>query len=212
ELYNNKITKDNITKDGISLSYNYNEENEIYEYSVYGETPTPCYSVEVTNNYNSELDSVTVTVFIHSEQQEDNLCAQVLTPFKKSGAVNGTRQTIFDLVIKNETIINNNIDSTNELKETSVSDGSANGLFKYEGNNVWKYSIEGYVPNGCASAAEDIQVDNESINYTITITTPNNTDIFCTQALEPYKFSGQVNAGASASISFKEVTADSPAY
>ncbi|MCA9381322.1 hypothetical protein KC678_03585 [Candidatus Dojkabacteria bacterium] len=198
------VTNENsITESDITLYYKYNQENEVYEYTLSGEKPTPCHTVSVTDSYDSAQNKVTVSVDIKAGSS-DVICNQVFVPFEETGAVSGNELTTFELVVVNKT-------QSQTLKTLSKEDGSAKALFEYQDHSVWHYSVNGYVPNGCASAQENTIKDGDKIDYTISITTQSSSEVFCTQALEPYFFEGYINATADADISFREIVADSPA-
>lgn len=210
--------EDAQTVSGFVLTQKANQSNGSIEYTVTGEKPTPCHFVKITETKSQDIVDINVEILTPSS---DVICAQVITPFKETGTITGDVETKLRLKI----VTNNNVDDTNNVdtgnkppvnpnevgKTISKTDNGATATFTYKGNNTWTYSATGYEPNGCSSSSEEIAVSGNTISYTITITSAQSGDIFCTQVAREYNYTGTISASGSAAIEFKEVTADSPA-
>ncbi|PKN02877.1 hypothetical protein CVU76_02525 [Candidatus Dojkabacteria bacterium HGW-Dojkabacteria-1] len=88
-----------VTKGNFILEYTYKGEN-IWEYSVTGQLPNPCYQastdVIVAESYPEQV-FVTVTV---APPEDDVMCAQVISEYEYSGEFSASKEATVALQVK----------------------------------------------------------------------------------------------------------------
>ena len=88
-----------VSQDNFSLTYSY-KENNLWEYTVVGTLPTPCYKVTtdaiVMESY---PEQVRVTVHVETDPSTD-LCIAVIQDYTYSGTFNASNKASVSLVVE----------------------------------------------------------------------------------------------------------------
>lgn len=88
-----------VNQDDYKLTYTYKGNNN-WDYVVVGNMPTPCYEVVVEGLVRESYPEQVVIGVKLVAPGNDVMCAQVITPFEKSGVVNASEGATFQLNIE----------------------------------------------------------------------------------------------------------------
>lgn len=175
-VFRNRFTpiEFSLEQDSYTIDLEYNREKEQWEYTITGEKPTPCHSIDIDF---MEYEELQVEVIISEIKPSENaICSQVVEEVKKEGVyVGGGEEVTFTNISIVE--VNNEFDQTsskdtidNAPEPDAVTITKEDFLFQpeYKENNTWTYTIEGTLPSGCYQATSDT-VNSENYPEQVTV-------------------------------------------
>ncbi|MCA9381450.1 hypothetical protein KC678_04250 [Candidatus Dojkabacteria bacterium] len=183
-----------IVENGYVFNASYS--NNIWNYSISGELPNPCYTYYVNENINSNTADIT---FVVNKPGGETICTEVVEPITYTSTLNYSKDAKFNFKVvdgNNDSINNNYLDNLNENLFTIEKE--------YIDETGWAYAVNGTLPpcySVVNSEQEILESYPEQIYIVLTIKKPEKS---CSED-SPFEYndSGMVQASPDATFRVK---------
>ena len=160
-------------------------ENGIFHYSFMVDLPSPCYTVE-KNEIIMESYPERVMVDVAIKSTDDDMCAQVITPYEVTGSIPlANLPASFSVSLKGDVALEKEMGM--EVKDDHRI--SSINMNRMEGSLEYGFTLN--LPNPCYSYALDESIQGLTLTIDITMIPPKD-DVMCIQVIEQKRVEGSI--------------------